>query len=223
MPNNKIIEKSCIVFDLDGTLVDTWNIHLKTCYETVLEITGMKYRKLDIIRANKVTERETLVTLLGEMYSEEALRFYTKRFIDNLELYEVKIFSGIEDILKSLNDIGCKVGLFTGRKKETTIYLLEKINIFEYFRSIITSDDVVHSKPSTEGLVKVIKELNGMNEVSLYIGDTLTDIKIASKLKVCSILVNWNDRLLLPREDIKTIIVDKPDALLFHIRKFIGS
>nr|WP_167385980.1 HAD-IA family hydrolase [Xenorhabdus miraniensis] len=218
---NNRIEESCIVFDLDGTLVNTWNIHLKTLYETSLEITGLKHSKLDIIRANKVTERETLSTLLGKMDSKYALNFYMKKFIENLNLCEIEVFPGIENILKLLNDYDCKIGLFTGRKRTTTISLLRKLKLIDYFKSIITSDDVINSKPSTEGLINVIKELKGINEKSLYIGDTLTDMDIAREINVNSIFVNWNRNSILLQNNLQETIIDDPELLLFYIKNFL--
>ncbi|MCC8376617.1 MULTISPECIES: HAD family hydrolase [Photorhabdus] len=216
-------DKPCIVFDLDGTLVNTWNIHLKTCYETALEVTGIQYRKLDIIRANKVTERETLTALLGKMDNDKGLKFYTAKFIANLDLYRVERFEGIDRILEFLNYSGSPVGLFTGRKRETAMALLEKTNLTRYFRSVITTDDVVRPKPFEEGLIKTIEELKGSNERSLYIGDTSTDIEISNKLNVSSVLVSWNRGLLPSREKIKTIIINDPDDLFEHIKRFIDE
>ncbi|RAX01874.1 MULTISPECIES: HAD family hydrolase [unclassified Photorhabdus] len=216
-------DKPCIVFDLDGTLVNTWNIHLKTCYETLLEVTGKQYRKLDIIRANKVTEMETLTALLGKVDNGKALKLYTVKFIANLKLYGVEQFEGIDRILEFLNHRGSQVGLFTGRKRETTMALLEKKNLTRYFRSVITADDVVRPKPFEEGLIKAIEELKGGNERSLYIGDTLTDIEIANKLNVSSILVSWNQGLLQSPGKMKTIIINEPDDLFEYIKRFIDE
>ncbi|MBC8953952.1 HAD family hydrolase [Xenorhabdus sp. PB62.4] len=214
-------EESCIVFDLDGTLVNTWNIHLKTLYETSLEITGLKHSKLDIIHANKITERETLSTLLGKMDSEYALEFYIKKFMENLNSCEIEIFPGIENMLISLDDAGCKIGLFTGRKRDTTISLLKKLKLIDYFKSIITSDDVINSKPSTEGLIKVIKELKGNKEKSLYIGDTLTDIEIARATNITSIFVNWNRNSISLQKNSQVTIVDDSRLLLLYIKNFL--
>lgn len=212
---------TCVIFDLDGTLLNTWDIHLKTCYDTVLEVTGKKLRMLEIIRSNRVTERETLITLLGNEDCEKALELYKTKFINNLELCKVEKYGGICDIVEQLYYKNIPIGLFTGRSRKTTMSLLKKEGLTEYFKSITTSDDVIRPKPSEEGLEKTVEELSGVYNKSLYIGDSVIDIKIANKLNVSSIFVNWNQKLVPPQLSNKVKIVDNPSILSDEIKKFI--
>ena len=119
--------------------------------------------------------------------SAEVYRLHQREKADEL----VKLFPGIEDMLKAVKAAGYKVGVVTSRTKESTEFYMEKFGITDYFDSIVSCDDTDKHKPNPEPLLLGLRKLGAEAESTLMVGDSAFDIKCANNAGVKSVLVDW--------------------------------
>lgn len=170
-----------LIFDMDGTLIDTDEIIYKTWSELFLEYKPKDY----------VIDREVVRTFSGppveqsinfafpEMDKAFVLKEYRKR---TAKYYDtcLKMFPGELEIIHKLHDEGYIFAVATSKNKEMTIKCLEKYGIKDYFSYILTSSDPFKHKPDPVMLNYIINKLGVSKEEVMMIGDTKFDY-LASK------------------------------------------
>jgi len=178
-----LFKPDAILFDLDGTLVDT-----AADFVLVLNSQRQKYDfpplPAQIIRDTVSNGARALTKLAfgGESGQSE----FEKKRLELLELYaekvgnEAQLFCGMEDVLKYYESLNIPWGIVTNKPKRFTDILLNKLAL--NLRSSVTlcPDDVVKAKPDPESLFLACERLNCKPERTIYVGDHERDI-IAGK------------------------------------------
>lgn len=185
-----------ILFDLDGTLIQTPTIILEAFKQTFK--THLKEVKL--------SEKE-LSNFLGQTLWQ-TFGFYTddKDLVDEMVEHYRKVSNEmIEEGLKAypnakktigyLKRNGCKIGVVTSKLKDVAIYHLKLTNLFEDVDLIVGYDDVENHKPNPDPLLKAIELFGSKKEDTLYVGDHENDIKAAKKAGIESCAVTYSNRL----------------------------
>ena len=143
-----------IVFDLDGTLLDTAQTAL-TCLQKVLE------EVLD--RTVPMTELEDLFGIpcleIAEMYKVPDPEFVVSKWqeYDAKEKVNVKPFDGVLELLRALDDHGYKLGLVTSRTQREIAQQLPMFEMNGLFGAIVGSDDTDRRKPYPDPLEKYMQ------------------------------------------------------------------
>ncbi|MBT5399848.1 HAD family hydrolase [Candidatus Woesearchaeota archaeon] len=100
--------------------------------------------------------------------------------VDNNFKSIVEKLPGIDDLMLSLKESGCLISLATSDIRKRAIKALKYSQIFHYFDYIIGSDNVVHAKPNSEMIDKILSKLNIVNRSNVVlIGDSVTDLNTA--------------------------------------------
>ena len=121
-----------------------------------------------------------------------------------------QLFKGTVELLNNLSK-KFDLAIFTSSKRKVILELLEKFGIKEYFKSVLSMDDVNNPKPNPEGILKAISELNYGPDNIIYVGDLKTDILAARAANISSIAVHNG---LIQREE---ILNQQPDLFCEHI------
>lgn len=181
--------KNLIIFDMDGTLLDSSDSITKTINYV------RSHLGLEAISKNMLLEK------INDPYIKSSEFFYnspvyTKKQRDLFEEYyyeictqNLKLYDGIYELLNNLkNDFYLSVATnaYTAFAKK----MLSHLNIDDFFINITGADLVENSKPHPDMIEKIIKELNH-NKQTLLIGDSLKDAYAAQNANIDSILVNW--------------------------------
>lgn len=168
-----------VLFDLDGTLVDTADEFVVVVQDLRAEH-GLQPMDAARIRASVSSGARALVTLaLG--LKEDAPEFESKR-LRLLELYTevlgtvAKPYPGIENLLESLQQRGIAWGICTNKPSAFTLPLLERLNILPAPGSVVCSDDVTERKPHPESLYLNCRQLSCTPSSAIYVGDHRRDI-----------------------------------------------
>lgn len=179
-----------VIFDFDGTLVNTNDVIIEAWQHTYKFYLG---NEMPVDHITKCFGEPLLITMAREFpevapeESAEVYRLHQREKADEL----VKLFPGIEDMLKSVKAAGYKVGVVTSRTKESTEFYMEKFGITDYFDSIVSCDDTDKHKPNPEPLLLGLRKLGAEAESTLMVGDSAFDIKCANNAGVKSVLVDW--------------------------------
>ncbi|MEM3566260.1 MAG: HAD family hydrolase [Candidatus Bathyarchaeia archaeon] len=179
-----------VVFDLDGTIVK-FNIDFKAVRAdvrsllikegvpaSVLSINESIFemlKKMEIFMknngkpANKIEEVRKKALAIAEKYELEAAK-------------TTSLQPGIKEILKTLKNMGLKIGICTVNSQKSVDHILKKFGINEFFDTVTPRDVVKNVKPNTEHLENTLKALGIDPKEALVVGDSPADMKCAKEL-----------------------------------------
>ncbi|MHC1683110.1 MAG: HAD-IA family hydrolase [Clostridiaceae bacterium] len=196
--------KKIVVFDFDGVIIDSRDIQIETLIESYNAIVG---EGTPCIEEFFKYSGDSLSNIFRKMGLPKAMVKAYRNVIIN-KSHRVKVFEGMRDLLKVLNNQGFDLGLCTGKDRERTIELLNKLELIDYFKTIVCSDDVKNPKPHPESLRLCIKNLNGSYENCIMVGDAKNDMICSRSIGVTNIAVTWGEN------DRKTLLSQKPNYIV---------
>ena len=179
-----------ILFDFDGTVMDTYDVIISSWQHTFRTLEGKERPVSEILATMGEPLAVTMAKLFPNVDTDEAINIYRSYHRDNFG-ERIKLFPGMKELLKSLKEGGYKLGLVTSRLTGTTMQGLEKYEIKEYFDAVVTADDTEKHKPNPEPVNITLKRLDAKPEESIMVGDTIFDILCAKNAGVKSVLVGW--------------------------------
>ncbi len=181
----------CIIFDLDGTLTQTNRLIYDSFNFIAEKYRGKIFSDTEINAMFGPPEEGALLGVVErdrlESAMDEYLSFYRANHSSLAHLHP-----GIEELLKYIKDRGKKIALFTGKGIHTTTITLEEFQLHQYFDFIVTGNDIVEHKPSSEGIRKIMKHFSLRREEVLMVGDAVVDIKAARAAGVRVAAVVWD-------------------------------
>lgn len=139
-----------ILFDFDGTLIDTNQLIIKTISASVENILDKKVPHDDLIAVLGKHLDDQMKYFSQEKYKE--LVSYYKQYYRKHENTMTHIYSEIDVLLKKLKDMDCKISIVSSKGRRGIINGLQLFNLTEYIDYIISADDVKNSKPHPEGI-----------------------------------------------------------------------
>lgn len=168
------------IFDIDGTLIDTINMYMPAL-QTTLEKHGYHRNYSDLTKLFGIT---AIDALRGAEVAEADIQPIFKEWFDLAYQHtdQVKVFPGIESMLEKLAQTP-DINLIVATSKTTDEYQNEfakSFSIAKYFDHYVTADDTQKHKPDPDPVLAGIAKGNGDASESIYIGDTINDLKAAT-------------------------------------------
>ena len=182
--------KKYILFDFDGTLVNTNDVILASWQHTYRHYLG---HEMPVDHITSCFGEPLLLTMEREFPGVdpvEAAAVYRQFQGENAERL-VTIFPGIKELLADLKKAGYVLGIVTSRTRVTALGYMDMFDITSYFDDLISCDDTAVHKPNPEPLLLAMSRLGAAPEECLMIGDSPFDIKCANNAGVDSVMVNW--------------------------------
>ena len=193
-------QKFTILFDLDGTLVNTAP-DLMIAHNHVMKKYGYGERKLSDIR--KLAGRGSKVMLTRSMNeladlegktkkSDEVINTMTKEFIDYYSkniVAESTLKKGAIDFLTWCKKNSIHMGVCTNKQEHLSVDLLKKIKIYDFFDYVAGGNTFDYNKPDPRHLTSTIEIMGGDYKKSLMIGDSETDSNSAKAANIPFILI----------------------------------
>ncbi len=185
-----------IVFDVDGTLVDTDEVILATWKELIRLYKPSDYfLDDDVIRTfSGPPLRDSIKRVFPEMNQEFIFKEYN-RITPGLYESNIKKFPNVVDILNNLKKDGYQLAVLTNKDSKMTRYTLELAGIdINLFCVIVTADNVKTLKPNPEGLLSILNKLNIKNNETISVGDTEFDYYCGKNADVKTIMMTMKKR-----------------------------
>ena len=187
--------RPAIVFDLDGTLVDTAP-DLAAAMNAVLAEAGRPTLPLDTVRhlvgrgARTLLQRGFSVT--GELAIPEKLDAYVKSFLAHYRanIASSKPYSHVPETLTALAR-EASLGVCTSKPQEFADMLLAKLDLTRFFGSVHGAGRTPYVKPDPRHYTDVIAELGAMVARSVMVGDSVTDVELARAAGAPVVLVSY--------------------------------
>lgn len=163
-----------ILFDLDGTLIDTNELIISTFLNTLEKYYPNKYKREDVLPFLGPTLHETFGSLDPERV-EEMVTDYRTYNIANHDLL-VKEFEGVFETVKKLKEKGYKLAIVTTKREDVALKGLHLTKLNQFFECIVAFDHVKKVKPDPEPILIALEQLGSRPEEALMVGDNFHDV-----------------------------------------------
>lgn len=205
-----------VIFDLDGTLVDSmwiWKVidieflnirNISVPNDLQKSIEGMSFTETALYFKNRFSLKEDVEDIKKE-WSTMAIDYYRNK---------IPLKKGVKEFICFLKNSGIKIGIGTSNSKELATEVLKKHNILEYFDSIRTSCEVNKGKPNPDIFLKVAQDLGVSPNECLVFEDTYAGVLAGKRagMKVFAIA----DEVSFPYKEEILGLADK------YIEDFVG-
>ena len=186
-------QKLTILFDLDGTLVDTAP-DLMGAHNHVMKKFGFHQKKLGDIKhlagrgAWVMMQRSFKEEITDEKMKKEMVKEFVDHYSKNIDK-KSKPIKGVIDFLKWAKSKNISMGICTNKQERLAIDLLKKIKIFDFFEYVAGSDTFDFNKPDPRHLTNVVEIIGGNLKKTIMVGDSEVDSMSASNAKIPFVLI----------------------------------
>ena len=176
-----------VVFDVDGTLVDSRMSALGSLQQVVGEYTGMIPPIEDLYFSTGIPGENALRQLcITDPAALVRWRELAGKLADR-----ITIFPGIVKTLDLLQSLGCNLGIVSSRERGEYADEVTPLGLDPYFPVRILVEDTEQHKPEPEPMLEYLRRTGAAAEETLYVGDTIYDMKCALSASVDFALASW--------------------------------
>jgi len=181
---------STVIFDLDGTVIDTGPLIADSFRHAVRTVLG-----------KTIDDKEMLAYVGGWSLREQMCRLAPDRSQELVEVYrayneprhaDVDFCPGMQELLLALRAEGVRIGLATAKRRATIEIAFRYLPQLEgLFDTIVSSDDTERHKPDPAPLLLALERLGAEAGDGAYVGDSPFDVEAARAAGLRSIAVTW--------------------------------
>ena len=171
----------CVIFDFDGTLADTAEGILRT-EDAMLKEMGLprpEGGEAQMRQGIGLALRDSLHVgcRIPEERLDEAVATY-RRLFDEIAFDYIVPFSGVKETLEYLYGKGYQLGIATSRSRRTLVYLLDKMEIAQYFTHMTSVESTPNHKPAPDLALILLDQFGISGDEALIVGDTIYDLQM---------------------------------------------
>jgi len=188
---------NAVIFDLDGTLIDSAPDVAEALNKT-LESVKRSTLPLKIIRkfighgARNMIQDALMAT--GDLNIETTLDDMIERY---LEFYKAdptsrtQIYSGVFEVLNELTAAHVRLGICTNKPSVMADIVLNQLKLAPYFCGMTAGDDVEHPKPDGRHITETLNRMGASNEGAVMVGDSQSDFAAARDAGIGAVAVSY--------------------------------
>jgi pyrophosphatase PpaX len=183
------LTKKALLFDLDGTLVDTKELILASFRHATREVLGETLPDAAVRPYIGIPLVYQMQALAPDHVDEivAVYRAHNAKVHDEL----IQYFEGTREMLDELRSEGRRLAVVTSKRNEVALRGLKRFDLAEYFEFIIGSDDTTLHKPKPEPLLIAAKRMGISPDDCVYVGDSPFDMRAAVAANITALAVLW--------------------------------
>jgi pyrophosphatase PpaX len=205
-----------VLFDLDGTLIDTTDLILRCFSHSWQSVYGAEHSRDALIATFGIPLREAMRRLLAQ--SDGNAPCHDDALVDRL-LNEYRSFNvanhdtiarpfvGARQVIETLRERGYRIGVVTSKGRELAMRGLKLCALDELFDTTICLEDTQVHKPAPEPILAALDRLSVASGEAAYVGDSYHDIVAGRRAGVKTVAALWGP---MPRADLEC---ERPDHL----------
>lgn len=203
-----------VLFDLDGTIIDSGAIILASMRHATREVLGTEHSDAELMAAVGGPGLEAQLGVFGPNDVDELVRVYRAH---NEPLHDtLEECAGMVDALERLHADGRKLGIVTAKRRSTADLAFARVPVGHLLETIVGGDETEKHKPDPEPLLLAAERMGIDPTTAAYVGDSPFDIRAAKAAGMYAVAVTWgriHDRERLEREE-PDAIADSAEELL---------
>ena len=206
-----------VLFDLDGTVIDTGSIILASMRHAAREVLGRDFADEELMATVGGPGLEAQMRTLDPDRVDELVRVYRAH---NEPLHdEIAFFHGMDEVLLRLREEGRRLGIVTAKRRATVDLAFARVPLAHLFDTVVGGDETERHKPDPQPLLLALERLGAQPDDAAYVGDSPFDVRAAKAGGLHAIAVTWGgiharERLEAEEPD---AVVDSAGELLEHL------
>jgi pyrophosphatase PpaX len=194
----KPLRYDAVLYDFDGTLVDTIPMILECYQRAFMEVTGQEEDETFLLSQIGLPLASTFVKY-DPTTQQALLEAYYKHNMILLPTH-VSVFEGIMEGLEEVRSLGVLQGLVTSKRSETALITMRQFDMVPFFDALVFREDTQVHKPNPMPVYLAMEKL-GIKDASrvLFVGDSIHDLRCAANAGVDSVAVHWT---YMPEEEL---------------------
>jgi pyrophosphatase PpaX len=205
-----------VLFDLDGTVIDSGGIILASMRHATREVLGREIGDDELMGAVGGPGLEAQMQAIAPDRVDELVSVYRAH---NEPLHEeLECCAGMEGLLARLHGEGRRLGVVTAKRRVTVELAFAHIPLVDFFDVVVGGDETERHKPDPEPLLLAADRLGIDPATAAYVGDSPFDIRAAKAAGMYAIAVTWgriHDRSRLEHEH--------PDAIVENTEQLLAA
>jgi pyrophosphatase PpaX len=210
----RLAQVDCVLFDLDGTLVDTIDLILRSFRHATEQVLGEALPD-EVVLADVGVPLARQMRSFSEADADELLRVYREH---NAEHHDdlIREYPGVEDVLRELRARGYKLGVVTSKLNHMACRGLDCFDLRPLVDLVVGADDVEIHKPDPHPLLVAAERLGSAPERCVYVGDAPPDMQAARGARMVAIAALWGAAHADER-----VLAERPDIALSDVRQLL--
>ncbi len=184
------MKKDTILFDLDGTLINTNELIISSFLYTLHHYFPNQYKREDVIPFIGPPLIDSFKSVDSERY-EEMVQMYRKHNTENHDALVME-YEGVFETVEHLKAEGYHLAVVTTKMRPTVQQGLNLTKLQQFFDVVVTYNDVENVKPHPEPLYKALRQLGSSTERAIMVGDSQYDILAGKNAGVTTIGVGYS-------------------------------
>jgi len=178
-----------VLFDLDGTLIDSGPIILASMQHATKTVLG-----------REIAYEELAATVGGQGLVSQMRALDPDRVDELVEVYKehndplhetLEAFDDLLDVLPRLRVGGRRLGIVTAKRRKTIELAFGVLDLERFFDAVVTADDTTRHKPDPEPVREALRRLDAQPEDAAFVGDSPFDMGAARAAGVLAVGVGW--------------------------------
>ena len=211
---DRVIRFPVVLFDLDGTVVDSGAIILASMRHAMREVLGSEHSDHELMEAVGGPGLEAQMAAFAPDRIDELVSVYRAH---NEPLHdELVACTGMEEVLVRLHAEGRRLGIVTAKRRSTVELAFANVPLAHLFETVVGGDETARHKPDPEPLLLAAQRMGADPAQTAYVGDSPFDVGAAKAAGMFAIAVTWggiHDRARLEPVE-PDAIIDTPEELL---------
>jgi pyrophosphatase PpaX len=196
-----------VLFDLDGTVVDSGAIILASMRHATREVLGRDYSDAELLQTVGGPGLEAQMHALAPDHVKRLVDVYRAH---NEPLHDgLEACAGMEDVLVRLRDEGVHLGIVTAKRRATVELAFARVPIGHLFETVVGGDETRRQKPDPEPLLLAMERMGADPARAAYVGDSPFDVRAAKAAGMFAVAVTWGR--IHERERLEA---EHPDAIV---------
>jgi len=206
------VRSPVVLFDLDGTVVDSGPIILASMRHATRTVLGRDFTDAELLANVGGPGLEAQMAAFAPAQTAELVRVYREH---NEPLHDTLLgFDGIEPTLETLRERGHRLGIVTAKRRSTVDLAFARLPLAHLFDVVVGGDETDRHKPDPAPLQLALARLEADPAEAAYVGDSPYDMQAARAAGLYAVGVTWggiHDRSALGDAD---VVVDSAEELL---------
>jgi pyrophosphatase PpaX len=204
-----------VLFDLDGTVIDSGAIILASMRHATREVLGRDYSDEELLQTVGGPGLEAQMRALAPDQVDRLVDVYRAH---NEPLHdELEACSGMEDVLVRLHEEGRRLGVVTAKRRATVELAFDRVPLGHLFETIVGGDETDRHKPDPEPLLLGAERLGADPAETAYVGDSPFDVRAAKAAGMFAVAVTWG-RI----HDSTRLEAEQPDATVDRAEELLA-